>query len=48
MVAIETPTTAFLLGNCFSKNIEKSGTKMTLNPVMNPALEVVVYNKPTV
>jgi len=47
-VAITTPKIAFLLKVCFNKIIENNGTKTTLNPVINPALDDVVYSSPTV
>ncbi|MNC29307.1 hypothetical protein D3C75_775510 [compost metagenome] len=33
---------------CFNKNKDRNGTRMTDNPVINPALEVLVYRSPIV
>jgi len=42
------PTTALNEGLRFKMINERKGTITTFNPVMNPAFDEVVYNKPIV
>jgi len=48
MVARQTPITAAGEGGRRSRIAERMGTSATDRPVMNPALEALVYCRPTV